>query len=201
MNGLTGIVQWGNATHKKDETGAVTAKIQQNTWQAVGAKYSSGPLNLGFSTATEKSKADTTFTAVDDVNVKRKHNTFAANYDFQVVKAFFNYTQRKITGNTGAVQADYTKIKGYDLGLSAPMGKTTLFASYGNGSWKGNDGATQVEDLNIKIKAYNLGAPYELSKRTSLNAHYSNTKGTSDLVDNAFQVKKRIIGAGLRHSF
>jgi predicted porin len=201
VNGFKGLVQWGNV---KDETTvtAATLDTQANTkYSGLGATYSSGPLNLGASYTSLATDAQTLNTANSIADVKNKHTNIAANYDLGVAKLFANYHSRKAeaTGTTAA-NLDVTKRKGYDLGVSVPMGKVTLFANYGKGNFKMWDNSA-ADQLNAKLSARQLAATYDFSKRTSVTAYYSVNKATGEEALDGVSYKRTYLGAGLRHQF
>jgi len=223
MSGFQGLVQF--AKQNSDTTdagnaadGKATAKIT-----AFAGKYSNGPLNLGLAHTKIISDANTAGAATTKAfKSDTKMTDLAANYDFGVAKVFANKFSRKtdITAGTfyDGTSANYVttsafgaftdggsvKRTGWDLGVSAPFGKATVFASMGRGKNKYDfDGATTASSLaEAKLKGKTLGVSYDLSKRTSLNAYYGQVKATSeDLFTRSAEFKKTQSGFGLRHQF
>jgi predicted porin len=220
MNGFQGLLQY--AKQSSDTTnagnnidGKATGKIT-----AFAGKYSSDPLNLGLSHTKIVSDVNTAAATTDKAfKSDTKMTDLAANYDFGVAKVFANKFSRKTNVSAAAFYdgtiASYAgastygmfqdggslKRTGWDLGLSAPFGKTTVFASMGRGKNKYDfDGGSMLADAKLKGKT--LGVTYELSKRTSLNAYYGQVKATSeDLFTTSAEFKKTQSGFGLRHSF
>jgi predicted porin len=197
--GLKAIVQYGKQTDETTSAGATDLTKANGTWTGLAAAYNAGPLNLGVSLATLKTDTQTLGGAAQAGN-NRTLKTYAANYDFGAVKAFANYTDRTNQASASDVDTTKQKTKGYDLGLSAPMGKTTLFAAMGKGSLKIAN-AAGTDTTNWGVKTQLLGATYDFSKRTSLNAYYAVTKGSDDLTGGTQELKRTNIGAGLRHQF
>jgi predicted porin len=214
MSGVQVMAQFATQAEDKTRDGSANAGKTDGKVQAIAAKYNQGPLNLGF--AYTKATTDTNTLAVSadaQKKVQAKLYNYAANYDLGSAKVFYNYFKRNhdITGAgyvadaTRAQSADkYVQFgnggsierKGYDLGVSAPFGKTTLFASMGKGSYTANlDAATTGDKVTVKGRV--LGVSYELSKRTSLNAYYTTTKASVD----STELKNTIVGGGLRHQF
>jgi len=200
MNGFKGIVQWGRVKDEKTVTAQPVNGEANGKWQSVAATYNNGPLNLGASYATLDTDTATQNTALSVAGNKRKLATYAANYDLQVAKVFFNYTDRSNQASALSVDTNKSKTKGYDLGVSAPFGATKLFAAIGNGTFKA-DNAAGVTQFDVRVKTYMVGATYDLSKRTSFNAYYSNMKATDQEIGATDSLKKTNIGAGLRHQF
>ena len=212
FNGFQGLVQYATVGDDKTSTTANAGGKADGKLTAFAAKYSQGPLNLGLAYQELVSDATTYGTAATkDLKVKTKDTTFAANYDFQVAKVFLNTFKRKsdvtagsamngtIDTNTwGLFQNNGTlKRTGTDLGVSAPFGKATVFAAYGSGKYTIDTDNTGSD--TAKIKGRLLGATYDFSKRTSLNAYYAFTKATFEGQVN--ELSKKNVGFGLRHQF
>ena len=213
INGFQGLVQYATQANDQAQSDATKNGVANGKLQGFAAKYSQGPLNLGLSHQKIVSEAESYGTAnTKDQKVSTKDTNFAANYDFQVAKVFFNKFTRTTDITAGSVfdgtidtnawglfkNGGQLKRTGQDLGVSAPFGKTTLFAAVGSGKYKiDTDGSGDVGEA--KIKARLLGATYDLSKRTSLNAYYSLTKATYEGQLN--DMNKKNVGFGIRHQF
>ena len=79
------------------------------------------------------------------------------------------------------------------LGVSAPIGKTTLFASYGDGEMK-------IDSTNkYDLSGYQVGAYYAMSKRTTAYALVGESK--TEGKDGLPTLKENQYAVGLRHSF
>jgi predicted porin len=79
------------------------------------------------------------------------------------------------------------------LGVSAPIGKTTLFASYGDGEMK-------IDSTNkYDLSGYQVGAYYAMSKRTTAYALMGESK--TEGKDGLPTLKENQYAVGLRHSF
>ena len=87
------------------------------------------------------------------------------------------------------------KYRGGDIGLTVPVGQAELFANYGMGKNKA-DGSNP----SWKIQTYQLGARYNLSKRTNVYALYGYGKAKEDH-RNSGTGKSNVASVGLRHSF
>ncbi len=212
MSGFQVLVQAAQLADKQDNATAAGSTEAKGKLTAFAAKYSQGPLNLGFSHQVSKSesgKYDASATQETIVG-KTKATQFAANYDLGVAKVFLNKVSRTTDVTSGAGAANTTaalsafdnngslKRTGTDLGVSAPFGKTTLFAAVASGKYKldtNGDGAS----VDYKIKGRLLGATYDLSKRTSLNAYYAMTKATYEA--QTTDLSKKSVGFGIRHQF
>jgi predicted porin len=130
---------------------------------------------------------------------KTKQQAISASYDFGVARLFAVNTQRKVTVSTsGALDAD-TKLT--EIGVQAPMGKTVLFASAFDGDRKGTS-TSALATGNADVSGMQVGAIYNLSKRTAAYAIYGSQeiKGTG-VTDNDLKLKTTTTAVGVRHSF
>ena len=162
--------------------------------------YAAGPVYVGFgynkqngSVATNNGLAGL-LNATTSGSGPRTDFTLSASYDFGVVQPFFNYTNRKdrttsIATTGGVVTAiggttlngnpvgsgENTKSTQYALGLKVPVGAATLLTSYGAHKTTGSArllGGASADSVERKVRAFQLGAQYPLSKRTMLQANY-----------------------------
>jgi predicted porin len=210
-SGFQVLVQAAQSADKADNVTTAGSAESKSKLSAIAAKYSQGPLNLGLSYQKVKAQVGTYHATVTEEQItgNTKATNFAANYDLGVAKVFLNkvsrtsdYTTIAGTANAGAMSAfdnnGSLKRTGTDLGVSAPFGKTTLFAAVASGKYKldTNGDGTSVD---YKIKGRLLGATYDLSKRTSLNAYYAMTKATYQA--QTTDLSKKAVGFGIRHQF
>jgi predicted porin len=177
----------------------VSSDIQnekQGEQQAIRLNYSAGPLAAGYATETIKNWGVAAnagiFTNANDlirelaVNLdKRRANNLYATYDFGVAKLGFVNNNSKFTEENASL-----KWSANTLTAAVPMGAITVYASTGSGKFK-------FEAVTLKAKAYQLGAQYALSKRTSAYAYTGQTKFT----DEDFSAKYQTYSLGLRHTF
>jgi predicted porin len=126
--------------------------------------------------------------AVEETKVKQ--DSFLASYNFGVANVVATYNNTKSSPLTASKE---TKRSDTTVGVSVPMGKTTLLAQYGEGTQKA------VGEKDDKLKGLHLGAVYSLSKRTNVYAVY----GDGEIKDGATGRKAtdEIMALGLRHSF
>jgi len=167
--------------------------------------------------------------------------TLGGSYDLGVVKPFINYTRQNTESNrrdtfspaAGGFAATVgnnndENARAWSVGLRAPVGAITVIAGIGTGRTSGVRtvvgtqnivGGSEVSTITTRVDqrrdAFQLGAVYALSKRTSLSANYgqnklrSNTDATS--VNNfaaasgtqSIRATDRVsaINVGLRHAF
>ncbi len=188
FNGLRVEVQ----TAKHDINNGGTTTYAKETGGSL--KYSIGKLAVAYGIAT--SEVDHT-TASNDL--KTKQQAVSASYDLGMAKLFALNTQRKVSVSTsGALSAE---TKATEVGVQVPVGKTTLWASAFDGDRKGL-ATDALATGNADVKGMQVGARYDLSKRTALYAIYGNQeiKGTG-VTDNDLKVKTTTTAVGVRHSF
>jgi predicted porin len=120
---------------------------------------------------------------------KVKQDTAQLAYDFKVAKvvATYNDGSSQVEGAAKAKRDDWV------LGVSVPMGKTTLLAQYGDGE------QTSTANVKTDIKGYQLGALYSLSKRTTAYALYGDQE--TKAANSAYKAKADGFAMGVRHSF
>jgi predicted porin len=206
FNGFSAVVMYSfgaENTYDLKKVGASTS---------VRLSYAAGPVNVAF--ANQSTKGGTTATAgsflptgaaantelvatngTDDQ--KWTTNLFAASYDLGVAKVSYMYRKDnlKIAGDSGLNATHNT------LGVSAPMGATTLKASY-TAKKVGLDG-----DASVKAGTqFAIGAVYDLSKRTSVYATYAILKNEAGFANNVGAAanggdKSKGFEAGVKHSF
>ena len=165
-------------------------------------KYVAGKLALGFGTFTAENDA----VANNTSQTKVTGSAFSGSYNFGPAQAFAMHTRNKATDVDANVLATVVNsaphqfvgdTKATEVGVRVPMGKTTLWASAFDGDRKtGANGATTSD-----VSGYQVGARYDLSKRTAAYAIYGEQeiKGTGTNTGNGLESK--FTSVGVRHSF
>jgi len=192
-------VELQTASQEIDTSAAQTAK---STETGGSLKYSAGKLAVAYAMAETKSQ--TTTAGADDV--KAEQQAIMASYDLGMVKLFALNTERKNTA-AGAMTG---KTKATEVGVQVPMGKTTLWASGFDGS---RDGGASTQSTAITttahfatrngdVSGYQVGARYDLSKRTALYGIYGKqeVKATTGAASGA-KLESDAVAVGVRHSF
>ena len=165
----------------------------------VGLKYANGPLTAYIGGQKYETEGSATLTQVGtglsssaSVEEDRREFIAAAAYDFGVAKLAGMYFDRKADING----SNDHKYRGGDIGVSVPVGQAELFANYGMGKnkFEGDGGPSW------KIRTYQLGARYNLSKRTNVYALYGYGKAKEDR-EGSGTGKSSVASVGLRHSF
>ncbi len=150
FGGFTGIVGY-STKHSGDE--AVGGKNANTPVTALAGIYANGPLLV----AGNYHKVDAPGTSND-----LKRATLGLTYDLSVVKLHGYYNRSKNEGFVGG-----NKSNDWMLGLSAPIGKGTILASYVRRDENNADGVEN--DAN----QWALGYTYALSKRTNIYTAYA----------------------------
>ena len=130
---------------------------KSGTGNGLRATYDQGPVSLALATA----KYDTA------LNVKHEGTNFGASYDLGMAKVTGLVSEDQDT--TSAVKA--AKVKGYLIGLTAPVGPGVVKGAISN--------SKQGTAATAEINKYAVGYVYSLSKRTSLYTTVAQTKPKS----------------------
>jgi predicted porin len=176
--------------------GNSTTSSSNKTGVDLSVAYAAGPVYVGFGYNKQNTTASTNNGLAGAANATtsssgpRTDYTISASYDFGVAQPFFNYTNRKDRSNSvetagGVVtgigsttlngSGENTKSRQYALGVKVPLGNATLLTSFGTHKTTGS--ATQFgggvgDSVERKVRAFQIGAQYPLSKRTMLQANY-----------------------------
>ena len=199
----TGLTAAVADTATKQGSSEVAAITTTKTHQSISAVYTAGALiaAVGY----EQNRVGDTITQV------------FGTYDMKVAKLHASYAT--IEGGTAADRAGVTwaataiavpsgtmaapsgvaaggEIKNWTVGLTVPMGATTILAGYSG--WNGNGAPGQLDDTK-----FGVGLKYDLSKRTFLQTSYAsqtrkNNTGTRPDRDNT---KQTTFDVGVAHSF
>ena len=232
---LTGVVTPGTSTSTSPKTGIDLSVAYANGPIYVGFGYN----RTGAASASNNNQAGPVpASVVIGADTKVTDYAISASYNFGVAQPFFSYVNRKndatgftttngvvvsgvsaITGTGTALNGNNTKSRQYTLGVKVPVGPATLIAAYGNlkdtgGSTLTNGGAiVSANTVEGKTTAFQVGAQYPLSKRTTLQANYginnrkiqgatvtaNPTGGTA--VGFAGETKVRALNFGVAHAF
>jgi len=201
FNGLTAEIQTAN--HDVDNNGVVSYAKETGG----SLKYAQGKFTAAYGIATTELD-DTSWTTTG--NTKYKQQALNATYDLGVAKLFALQTKRKDT----VANAFVAETKVNELGVSAPYGRFTVWASAFSGDRDGSY-TTAVTDLgttaatltsfnkaSADVKGQQVGVKYDLSKRTAAYAIWGkqSIKATVASTANA-QVETTQTAVGIRHAF
>jgi predicted porin len=199
INGVQAEVQAASQS-ANTETTASTASTSTGYYGA----------RLGYK-GVKNLNVDLGYSAVDlnqaAADVKQIVMGLGANYNFGIAQAFGLYTKANQKLASGTKLNDQTA---WELGVRAPVTKTIdLFASYLGGSSTGT-GSTSASTLafsdtavsgNVDISGFQLGAKYNMSKRTSLYAVGGTQARKGTGVNSASKNETTQVALGLSHTF
>lgn len=187
-----------------EQAGSSTAARQFG----LGLNYAQGPLNARLVYNNKNNDTIATSSAPAKSQDTGRNTMFAANYDFQVVKAYFAYSADKglnsatlptanAFGYTVAPKAS-TDSNDVLVGAQVPVGNGVIMASY----IRKNDKTVNNQDAD----QWALGYLYNLSKRTGVYLAYAkikNKNGAGYTVGNNNEAGSgdKAFNAGIRHSF
>ena len=149
-----------------------------NDGMGVGVRYDGGPISASF----------VNYKGAKAGGAKQKAvNQLGLAYDFGVAKAFFTYRDQG-----GLASNEDTS---YALGVTAPVGPGSLYASYNVNERVGSDGRTLI-----------AGYKYSLSKRTTAYVNIANRNAAwlnAAVVANGGKANSSStgFGVGLEHNF
>jgi predicted porin len=199
-------------TARQETTISGTNQNTEASENGASVKYSAGKLALAYGYANVKAQ-----TATGDAATNQKMQALGGSYDFGVAKVFVLGTERENKLMGALVQ----KTKATEVGVQVPMGKTLFWASGFDGSRDGSANGTAINSFNgittggatntqltdfnkatADVSGYQVGAMYNLSKRTAVYGIYGKQeiKATTGTVAGA-KVASDAMAFGVRHSF
>ena len=149
----------------------------------IGAMYANGPITVGIVHQNDGRARSAT-----NGKNETENTLFAGAYDFGYAKLGGGYNEARVRNN-GVTDP---KSKEWFLGLSAPLGATTLKAQYARSK-------QTVAGVSLENDSIGIDAVYDFSKRTSAYVGYNVTN--FDQAAAIADVKNRRFGVGLRHKF
>jgi predicted porin len=211
LGNVTAEVQMAKLKDKQSSPVAADNASDTSTIYGASLKYAAGPLSLAY--AYQQIKRNDSLVGVtamgsaaagasDNTNQNGKAHMFAGSYDLGVAKLFAMHAQQKQNDSriTTGARVDNAKGETTEIGVQVPMGKTLLWASM----FEGTDKTTTnpAVPLDFDTKGYQLGARYDLSKRTNLYAIYGTqeAKGTA-IANRGVKAEATGMAFGVRHSF
>jgi putative salt-induced outer membrane protein YdiY len=145
--------------------------------------YAAGPLTAAYTRSSLDTKTEADASADKETTVDQ----FGVTYTAGAFKVFGLYNNAEYQAEVGATKAEN---KGYDIGVTYTMGKTTLLASFGDGEMKNADAEiTDVSGMQAQVR-------YALSKRTTAYAIYGKTE-----YEGATKGESDVTMIGVRHTF
>jgi predicted porin len=169
----------------KDITATYTRSVLESDTEAAAATTTAPTTVTISNVAYPTSLTTAAVTAVE--GKKSTLDQFGATYTMGGLKVFGLYNALKYKASSSSAQAEN---KGYDIGATYTMGKTTLLASMGDGEIKDTASAvTDVSGVQAQVR-------YALSKRTTAYAIYGKTE-----YEGARKGESDVTMFGVRHTF
>ncbi len=179
LGGFYGQVQYAFHEQTKYDNGLQSA-LNNNSrgGRYVGGRfgYANGPLDVAVAYSQQANSSN--YLVGTDTNAKNFN--VGASYDFGVVKLFGQYAQIKqkvdYSGSNEPLFNPSTKMTGYLLGVTVPVGAGLIRASYGQVKTKIDQQAVLFPSLftpayeDPKANQLAIGYVHNLSKRTALYA-------------------------------
>ena len=205
-----GAFTFSDITYTNSAGVATRIDNKKKTGVDLALNYANGPIYVGFGYNTRDGGYGQQFNngiaGVGNVTINTEGGavrayTLGGSYDLGVVKPFINYTRQttnaNVMQNTNVAGVNVAQglasdavAKAWAIGLRAPVGPVTLIAGYAYG--RTNTNAAGINTVNAvnnvgytintesKVKAFQFGAQYPLSKRTLIQANYGQV--TTDAV-------------------
>ncbi len=186
MSGLTAVLGYGKGSNDVSGFPNSTTATQFEG----SLNFVSGPVSIGGGFVRANTLTDNNTAAERDIELM----SIGASINLDGIVLRIGHIQRTEdlnVGGTPVVDADTTSI-----GITVPLsGAVSAYAT----AFSGSDGANGTNQLQRDMTGYQLGAQYNLSKRTNLYAIY----GQNEFQGQTVATTSKITGTsvGLRHSF
>ena len=187
---------------------SLTANAQQFTAVSNADLSSTQSVLFGNNTSTTGVLANGSMPSAG-INVRDAGQYYAANYDFGILKAFYQYVNRK--GTQANNSNYYTKYSANQIGVNSYVTPAIqVWASAAIGKWQpagafSTSGAPTYTPGSTNLNGFQLGSNYWLSKRTNLYAIYGQMAqsnqafGSATSPTSAFNANNYAVG--VRHTF
>jgi len=172
-----------------------SAKTQDAT--LIGMAYAAGPL----AASADYTNYGANNNATSAVNYYAdKRIRLSGSYDLGVAKLGAGYqtqTRKALSNGNAVAGADDLTIKEYILGVSAPIGAAIKVGA--NYTRRSADDNTYIRFTGHDVTGWDVGAQYNLSKRTAVQASYRKVK--AELFDGVLGAEDKNLRIRLMHSF
>ncbi len=189
---------WGlgaNYTFKKfTATAAYQSFTATNPYGSLSYSLDTTKATATNSTAATTAGTPVAYGLATGTNVKDNQAYVGATYDFGILKAYAGWIDRKVTSQINSNQ--YAKRTAQEIGVRGNFTpKIEGYASFGNGR------ITRFgsNEPTANIMGYQLGANYNMSKRTNLYAIYGYSGTSNASANNSFNASNYAVG--VRHTF
>ena len=197
MNGFSVSATFIESDSDRDGTTQPSSTRVSQTGFGVG--YSQGPLTVRYALGKNKTSFEGT-TAINAAQQKADLQWIGASYNLGVATVFLLAADRDDSRSVNGVEtaAERADVKVNSVGLSVPLGATTLHAS----TYKGKNTRGTAAESDMDLKGYQIGARYSLSKRTfayAVTGRNENNRKNTGL--NGTDTKQSGTSIGLVHTF
>ena len=209
VNGLSAVVDYGSNAQKFDDGSTNNAKAES---MGLTVRYNAGKLGLAATTHKLKSDNSTNFfsATIGGANAAAQVTNTVTTTDFMALSARYNvtstlvlnalYAENKAKSSVTGVQSAKNDVT--QVGATYTMGKTQFVGQYGEGEGESTAGAGRRDR-----KGYQVGAIYNLSKRSNVYALYGSQEakyidaasGSGAVAGTTEKVSGYVVG--VRHSF
>lgn len=179
-------------THEKTTTSVGAVSTTNKTSGYIGGVgYTNGPISALLALGQGKQTVGAATGKVNDV-------AFAASYNLGMAVPYFQFESAK---GTNTVVAGEVKTTGYELGSKFPLGAFTPYVSVSGGKIKTTP--TGLATSEVKIRGFQLGTTYDLSKRTYVYAAAGSDKNVAAALvgGTGTEIKRTGFALGLVHNF
>ena len=175
-NGFAFGVNYGFGEDENiDSTTGFPGKYSNSASRYIGAglTYDNGPLSLGLGLERQNKGARTA--SWGDKGTSDTAWSLGGSYNFGVAKVAAAYRQAKLSTDMIVGADDDVKLRGFLLGVSAPVGKAGEVRATWN-HYRASDNA--VGTATLKANQLAVGYVHNLSKRTALYGTYAYVKNS-----------------------
>ncbi len=201
MNGLQAVVDFGRGSVKNGDLGVTDTQVSN---AGLTLRYTAGALAL----AATAHQLNTDYSATSNVVSKTDFQAYSARYNVTSALTVNALYAKNETNELGLVtgKSDVTQI-----GATYKMGKTSFVGQYGKGQTdvaKLTSGSFTPSNVDRERTGYQIGAIYDLSKRTNVYAIYGSQEAKFQAAESGTATvtagtKEKVSGytVGVRHSF
>lgn len=192
MSGFTGKLQYVLGENKNAGSVGVANGLSSTNYYAGNLQYANGPIYVGF--GYERGNAKSLVASGSDSGWD-----LGGSYDFGPAKLYAVYEGARSNLAPGLAilgsvpQGGAGRDSGYSIGVLVPVGAFSFSTSYARETTKATGAAVQGKNT-----AYGLQVQYDLSKRTSLYAHYLDGRSVTAA---GVSTKNTLLAAGMQIRF
>jgi predicted porin len=202
FKGFKAEAMYSQTNKDQSQVSATSGGTTNNTAWGLGANYTWNKLlvNAAYQQIVNVTDSLTTATAIGFggtalVNTTDAQSYVGATYDFGILKAYAQWSNRKASSK---ISSTFAKRQAQQIGVRAYITPVIeSWASVGNGRYAAY-GASQP---TINFTGYQLGSNYYLSKRTNLYAIFGSMQSSGSNVVTGGGSSVNQYALGVRHTF